>query len=93
MIDFFPRLLIATLVILGIWNATGPGMILERVGNWLERAPKWFSKPIGLCPPCMAGVHGTWIWFFLGGDWKLWPIFVLALSGLMVLIVKNLFPE
>jgi hypothetical protein len=93
MADLYIRLPLAALVIIGLWNATGPGMILEGVGHWLERAPKWFAKPMGLCPPCMAGVHGSWMWLITGGHWTGLPIFILALSGLLVLVVKNLLTD
>jgi len=87
---FYIRLLLAALVILAVWNAMGRGEILEAVGDWLEKhAPKW-GKPFGLCPPCMASVYGSAIWFITGGDLLMWPLFVLALSGLMVIISKTI---
>jgi len=91
--DFWLRLALAALVILGVWNAFGPGMILSRAGDWFERHAPTLGKPIGLCPPCMASLHGTWVWLITGGHWTCIPIFILALSGLMVLIARNLLKE
>ena len=87
--DFYIRLALAALVIVGIWNAFAPDMILGKVGNWLEKHP-WIGKPMGLCPPCMASIWGTMIWFVTGGEWQGIFVFVLALSGLMKLIAHNL---
>lgn len=87
--DFWLRLAVASLVIIGIWNAFGPGMILSRAGDWFEKHAPTLGKPIGLCPPCMASLHGTWIWLVTGGRWIELPIFILALSGAMVLITKT----
>lgn len=86
--DFYLRMLLAALIIIGIWNALGKDQVLDALGGWLE--DRWYGKPLGLCPPCAASVHGTWLWFLTGGDWQTWPIFVLALSGLLVLISRNL---
>lgn len=85
--DFYIRLLLAALVIVGVWNALGEGMVLDRVGAFLEK--KWYGKPLGLCPPCAASVYGTAIWFLTGGHWTGLPVFILALSGLMVIVSRN----
>lgn len=91
--DFWLQLALAGLVILGIWNAMGKGDILSFVGDWLEKhAPHW-GKPIGLCPPCMSSVWGSAVWFLTGGGWWEWPFFVLALSGAMVLVSRNLLKD
>lgn len=88
--DFWLRLAVASLVIIGVWNAFGKGQILDALGERMERWPAWLSKPMGLCPPCMSSTYGTAVWFILGGDAYAWPLFVLALSGAMVLIAKNM---
>lgn len=88
--DFYLRLALAALVIVGIWNAFAPDMILGWVGNWLEKHAPNLGKPLGLCPPCMASIHGSWVWFITGGEWPGVFIFVLALSGLMKLTAHNL---
>jgi hypothetical protein len=90
--DFWIRMALAAFVIIGVWNALGPGMILGSLGDWMEKWPKWLSKPLGLCPPCMASVYGTTVYFTTGGEYSWWwaPAFVIALSGLMKLIAHNL---
>lgn len=83
MTDFLLRLLVGCLIIIGIWNAFKPDMILGWLGDiWDRRLPDAINKPVWSCPPCMASVHGTWIWFLAGGDLTWWVPFVLALSGL-----------
>ncbi len=90
MTDFLLRLSIACLICIGIWNAFAPGMIFGRLGDvWDRRFPEWVSKPLYGCLPCMASLHGTWIWFFAGGDLTWWSPFVLALSGLNRIIAHN----
>lgn len=86
--DFWLRMALAALVIIGIWNALGKDQVLDALGGWLEE--RWYGKPLGLCPPCAASVYGTAVWFATGGDWQGWIPFVLALSGAMVLIARNL---
>lgn len=83
MTNFLLRLLIGCLICIGIWNAFKPEMILGWLGRiWDRRLPDTLNKPIWSCPPCMASIHGTWFWFFAGGDLTYWLPFVLALSGL-----------
>ncbi len=87
MTDFWPRLFIAALVIVGIWTAFDKQMIFGKLGDFLNALlPKWAVKPLFDCPPCMASVHGTWLWFALGGDFAMWPVFVLALAGLLKIV-------
>ena len=91
MTDFLLRLFIGCLIIVGIWNAFKPGMVMGWLGKiWDRRLPEGLNKPIWSCPPCMASVHGTWIWFLFGGDLTFWPAFVLALSGLNRLVSGKL---
>lgn len=91
--DFWLRMALAGLVIIGIWNAFAKGEVLGFFGDWLEKhAPKW-GKPLGLCPPCSASVWGSTVWFITGGEWQGVFIFVLALSGAMVLVSRNLLKD
>ena len=89
--DFYIRLLLAALVIVAIWNALDRGEVLGFIGKRLEG--KWWGKPLGMCPPCAASVHGTWLWLLTGGEWTGIPIFVLALSGLMVIVTRRLLAD
>lgn len=88
-LDFWARLFIGALVIVGVWNAFDREMILGWLRNLLvKRVPAPVLKPIFDCPPCMASVWGTTIWFTTGGEVSVWwPIYVVALSGLCKLIV------
>lgn len=78
------QLFVAMLVCIGIWNAFGHGQAFGWLGDWMENhAPEWVNKPLWMCPPCMASVHGTWIWFCVArGGIDMWFPFILALSGL-----------
>lgn len=86
--DFYLRLFLAALIILGVWNALGEKQILSKVGDFLEK--RWYGKPLGLCPACAASIYGTATWFLTGGTLPWWPAFVLALSGLMVIIDRKI---
>ena len=89
--DFLPRLLIASLVCFGIWNAFAPGMILGWLGDVFERRlPEALQKPLYSCPPCLASIYGSIMWFLLGGDTTLWIPFVIALSGFNRILASNL---
>lgn len=88
MIDFWHRLSIAALVIIGVWTLFRKEMLLGEIGEWCyKHLPQMLYKPFIGCPPCMASAHGTAIWFYLGGDWAMWPVFLLALCGVMKLLV------
>lgn len=89
--NFLTLLVIGCLVCIGIWNAFKPDMIFGWLGKiWDRRFPEWVSKPLYTCPPCMASVHGSWIWFLAGGDLTWGFPFVLALSGLNRIIAGKL---
>jgi hypothetical protein len=86
-LDFWLRLFMGALIIVGVWNAFGKGMILGWLGDWLEKhVNEHFLKPIFTCTCCMPSVWGTATWFLTGGDIYYWPFFVIALSGLMKFI-------
>lgn len=94
----------SSLVCLGLYLATGEGMILEGVAKWLDDTtergllPSWVSKPLLLCPLCMASIWGTKTYWALqlaigaGVTWQaivLWPISIIAtvaLNGFLHLV-------
>ncbi len=88
MTDFFPRLFIGALLIVGVWTCFDKKMIFGRLGDWMSRLlPKWVTMPLYDCPMCMASVWGTTFWFLSGGEVsRWWPIYVLALCGFLKLI-------
>lgn len=91
MTDFLLLVLLASLVCFGIWNAFAPGMIFGKIADiWERRFPEWVSKPLFTCPPCMASLHGTWVWYLADGGWMWWIPFVLALSGFNRIVAANL---
>lgn len=87
---FYLRMLLAALVIVGVWNLFGKGELLGFAGNWLEKHAPYWGKPLGLCPPCMASVYGAAVWFVTGGEWTGVFIFILALSGALVIVSRKL---
>lgn len=89
--DFWLRLALASLVIVAIWNALQRGEVLGLIGDRLEG--KWWGKPLGMCPPCAASVHGSWLWMLTGGHWTDLPLFVLALSGALVIVTRRLLSD
>ncbi|HUD75905.1 MAG TPA: hypothetical protein VMQ76_12610 [Terracidiphilus sp.] len=85
------RLVINALVIIGVWEATGPGMILERPAAALKAAVGPVAvKPLFDCTVCMASVWGLAYWFLGRRCRPLWH--VLALAGLMKLVMRLAFP-
>jgi len=87
MIDFWHRLFVAALLIVGVWTIFRKEMLLGNLGEWCyKHLPLMIYKPTIGCVPCMASVHGSLVWFYMGGGVRLWPVFILALCGLMKLI-------
>jgi len=84
---FWPRVIMACLICVGIWKVFEPKMILGKLGDFLNAwLPKWIVAPLFDCPPCMSSIWGTTIWFLTGGDFFWWPAFVFALCGLNTLV-------
>lgn len=71
-------------------------MLLWKVREWsVKTFGEFASKPICTCCPCMASLHSTYVYFplmvihFSVNFWialLCWPVYALALSGLVVLI-------
>lgn len=84
---FFSTLIIGALVVISVHNLFADGMLLGWLGEIFDRRlPKAMQKPIYTCRACMPSIYGTAIWFWAGGDVWTWPVFVIALSGLMVIL-------
>lgn len=43
----------------GFSQAMDEGMILNPYKKWLQRRPKWFGYPMGICIKCLASIGGT----------------------------------
>lgn len=89
--DFWLRLGLAALIIIGIFTLFSRGMLFGRLGDLIEEwLGEFEAKPIVGCMPCMSSFWGSMIWFLSGGDLWCWIPFVLALCGLMRLVSENL---
>jgi len=66
-------------------------MLLGNIGEWCyKHLPQMLYKPTMGCPPCMSSFYGSFMWFYMDGDLKMWIPFLLALCGLMKLVAHNL---
>lgn len=85
-------LLVSSVIIFGIKTLFAEGMVFEGIGNILqELLGEFWSKPFITCPPCMASVHGTWIYFaFIHQGLAMWVPFCLALAGLNYIVLNKL---
>ena len=76
-------LIIASLCCSGIYLTMQEGYVLFPLRKMLDR---WFNsrwgvylgKPLYQCLPCMASIHGTWLWFALPTDLP-FIVFIFAL--------------
>jgi len=86
--EYCHKMVLAALVIVGVWNAFNEGMVFDDAGKFLrKRLPKWITFPTFDCPMCMASVWGSIVWFNTGGNVTIeWFFFVVALSGLCKLV-------
>ena len=63
----------------------------KMVGWWLRYYSlkvfgEYWSKPLFTCPPCMASVHGTWVYLLMSPmGWQMLPVYLLFLCGLVAL--------
>lgn len=91
---FFPTLIIGALIIIAAHNLFADGMLLGWLGRIFDRRlPEPMQKPIYTCRACMASVYGSAVWFWAQGDIYTWPVFVIALSGLMVILSEIIPPN
>jgi hypothetical protein len=72
------------------------GMILEKVGMWLdENLPLNINKPFWSCPICMASLHGSAIYaIFMMPIYEIWFLipFCVCLAGFNYVLI-NLFKD
>ena len=86
------HIIISSLCIIGLHVAMWEGMILYRVRLFLDKlteSARIVRKPLYGCPPCMASLWGSVIWFALGNsmEWRL-VLFVNAVAGLNYIIIS-----
>lgn len=82
-----------TLWIVGVKNAFDHGQAFGALGDWMAGSkarhqkahlPEVVTKPLIVCPPCMASFHGVLFWLiFQPVPWYFLPLYVVCLSGLM----------
>ncbi len=95
-----PQIVAFKLYPAGVTTHSSDGIPAEVIDNpnghtWFgdvldDRIPEWLSKPLYDCPPCMASIHGTWVWLITGGELTGLPIFIISLCGLNKLVAHNL---
>lgn len=78
-------------VTVGVFFAMKSEQALGWVGDAVRLGPKWISKPLVDCVPCMSSVYGTLIfWIFHPGEFIakliLWPFYLAGLVGMARLI-------
>lgn len=94
MIDFILCLIITSAWTWGFHVLFEEGHLLDGPGKVIERTiGTWYSKPLFLCPICMASVHGTIAFciFYYNeqiNNALLWPVFCICIAGINYLLVK-----
>ncbi len=86
-------LIVHSFAIIGVHNLFEDKHIFGKIGDWMEsNLPLWISKPLFLCPPCMASIWGLPMAYLIYIEQPmpyLWmAIYVLALSGINKLITS-----
>ena len=80
-----------------VWGVNclfSPGMLLGESAALLRKVlPRFFTKPLFDCPPCMASVHGTLAYLYLFNSWHpgQWIVFCVAVCGVNFILKLNLF--
>lgn len=82
------RILIISLLTIGYCCTFWPGMIFERVGDWMEtHLPEWVNKPLWSCYVCCCFWVGTgvyWcIWHISFIDWLMTVIPAMGLNAVI----------
>lgn len=93
-IDIFLLLFANCLYIYGIYTVTDyklddkgqpcEKMALWKLSYWSEKyLGAWWSKPLFLCPTCMASVHGAYFYFiFSEKNILLFPFYIVILAAI-----------
>lgn len=83
------RILVVCLVAMGVRVSMLEGMVLGRLGAYIQKIPSAFwRKPLGTCERCMVSTYGTAALWAMGllPEWYLLPIYWLAGAGLQELL-------
>lgn len=92
--DFILLLIIGTTWIWGVHCLFSDGYLLEQAGvkAW-NRWPKWATKPLFICPPCMSSIHGLIIASaYFGLNWLVFG-YMVCLCGLNYILKQLIYPE
>lgn len=86
-------IVMASLVILGLYAAMGEEMVLESLREDFEYITSGYLMPIRPalyeCPICMASIWGTVIWFATGGGEPVYYLlFIFGIAGFNYLAVQ-----
>lgn len=83
------------LFIWGVYCPFSEGYVLHFIAKNLEHTglPRWLSKPLYGCPPCMSSFYGIPVGLIVY-DWT-WVAgaYVICLCGLNYIVKSILFPE
>jgi hypothetical protein len=85
------KILIIALVTLGYCCTFWPGMIFERIGDWMdEHAPEWLWKPLGGCYICACMWIGSLVyWVAFRDGWIDWVLCCIGAMGLNAFISES----
>jgi hypothetical protein len=99
MTELLLQVLYISLFCLGLHTITSEGMVLFFVKEWLSKKlpenTKWdyLYKPIIGCPPCMASIWGTIIYWILNDPTQrvlvLWIPTIIAVSYVNKLLITD----
>lgn len=74
-------------IIYGFLNTYKKGNIFDFMPT-IIKWPVWMMKPLFFCPPCMASVYGIIMFPVIKAPLYYYPIWVLSLSGAIVVLNK-----
>lgn len=92
MTDFILLLIIGVAWTWGVHCLFAPNYILGKVGdNLWGKLPKWLTKPLFACPPCMASIHGFVVGTTNGLELRSIIFFMVCLCGINYLLKELLY--
>jgi len=71
-------IIINSLFIFGVYSALQRGMILEKLGDLIDKLPEFYRKPLMSCPICMSSVYGSPVY---------WGFYLLNQGNIFIAII------
>lgn len=72
-------ILMIALVINAIDQVTAKNQLFYPLLVWSDHnLPRWLHKPFIGCFICLHSIHGTWIYYLMGGSLELWILVIFA---------------